>query len=236
MILNWSVIIAPAALAAALIVAPGCDVTDATLTWGFKESFRAYIDGSIANGEWTTANGATYDTPSFSWANGSGRYDPATGTGSIAFTGSVRFVGHDGLLDTTIENPTLMLDGDSGRLLLDVTGVTMDGVMVDTDDVPFVLLPSVEVVGDDAVRTVDAETTLTEDGATAFPNYPAGEAFDPVSVSMNVGKTCDTVTVDEGYGPQAPQFPLAAFLTGLGVLAVVAAAAVFLFLTRRRRA
>ena len=26
-----------------------CTVTDASLVWGFKENFRAYIDGSIAN-------------------------------------------------------------------------------------------------------------------------------------------------------------------------------------------
>jgi hypothetical protein len=230
------VLIVPAVLAAALAVAPGCAVTDATLTWGFKESFRAYIDGSIANGEWTVSNGAVYATPSFSWPGGTGRYDPATGTGYIDFTGSVRFTGHDGVLDTTIENPTLVLDGATGTLWLDVTGVTMDGAMVDTDDVPFVALSSVEVTGEDAARTLDAGTALTEDGAAAFPNYPAGEAFDPVAVSMTVGKTCAAETPDAGYAPQGAQFPLAGFLTALGGLTVIAAATVFFLLTRRRRA
>ena len=41
--------------------APGCDVVSASLEWGFKESFRGYIDGSIANGEWTVAEGAAYE-------------------------------------------------------------------------------------------------------------------------------------------------------------------------------
>lgn len=226
-------LIVPALFAAALAVAPGCDVSDATLTWGFKESFRAYIDSDIANGEWTTADGATYTTPSFEWSGGTGRYDPATGTGYIDFAGSVRFTGHDGLLDTTIQNPTLLLQGDSGTMLLDVTGATMDGDMVDSTDVAFVELPSIEVAGDDAVRTLDAETALRDDGAIAFPNYPVGEAFDPVSVSMTVGKTCSTERADDVSDDGNPALigPLAG-----GVAVALAAGAGIFVATRRRRA
>jgi hypothetical protein len=227
------VLIVPVLIAAALAVPPGCDVSDATLTWGFKESFRAYIDSDIANGEWTTADGATYTTPSFAWSGGTGRFDPATGTGYIDFTGSVRFTGHDGLLDTTIQNPTVLLQGDSGTLSLDVTGVTMDGDMVDSTDVAFVDLASAEVVGGDAVRTLDAETTLTDDGAIAFPNYAVGEAFDPVSVSMTVGKTCSTERADDVSDDGDPG--LMGPLAGGIALALAAGAGVF-FATRRRRA
>ncbi len=66
--------------------AEGCPVDDATLTWGFKETFRSYISGSIANGEWTVADGATYETPDFGWSDGTGAYDPDGGEGLIAFT------------------------------------------------------------------------------------------------------------------------------------------------------
>ena len=55
---------------------PAASSRDATLTWGFKESFRAYIDGDIANGEWTTSGGATYETPEFSWSDGTGPLRP----------------------------------------------------------------------------------------------------------------------------------------------------------------
>lgn len=226
-------LIVPALFAAALAVAPGCDITDATLTWGFNESFRADIDSGIADGEWTTADGATYTTPSFQWSGGTGRYDPATGTGYIDFTGSVRFTGHDGLLDTTIRDPTLLLQGSSGSMLLDVAVVTRDGDMVDSTDVAFVDLLSVEVVGDDAVRTLDAETALTDDGAIAFPDYAVGDAFDPVSVSMTVGKTCSTERADDVSDDGNPALigPLA------GGIAVALAAGVGIFVaTRRRRA
>lgn len=217
---------------ASAVVAPGCDVTDATLSWGFKESFRAYIDGDIANGEWTTADGATYETPSFGWSGGTGSYDPATGTGSVGFTGSVRFTGHDGLLDTTIADPVIRFDGGSGVLLLDVSGPTMDGTPTDLVDVEFVALPSVEVMGDDAVRTVDAATELTADGSTAFPNYAAGEAFDPVSLSMTVGKLCATEVAGDLDGRTAAGQLL---VWALGGAALVSAAVTAIVIATRRR-
>ena len=49
----------------------------------------------------------------------------------------MRFTGHDGLLDTTIADPSVLLQGDSGILVLDVSGPTMDGDMIDQADVPF---------------------------------------------------------------------------------------------------
>src|SRR5690606_23738697 len=52
----------PTAVSAVLT---GCTVTDAELVWGYKESFRSYISGSIAHGEWTVADGAAYETPNF---------------------------------------------------------------------------------------------------------------------------------------------------------------------------
>ena len=216
-------------------VAVECDITDATLTWGFKESFRSYIDGDIANGSWTTDGNASYDTPSFTWSGGTGTYTPIYDRTEIAFTGSVRFVGHDGLLDTTIANPVIRIDGQTGSLALDVSGPTMDGDPIDLRDVAFVDLAAGDVTGDDAVRTVDADTALTADGAIAFPNYESGTAFDPASISMTVGMLCPTAAaVDDVETSSAPS-PL---VIGLGVFAALAVAAIVLVivLTRRRRA
>lgn len=225
--------------------APGCDVASATLEWGFKESFRGYIDGSIANGEWTVADGATYETPSFSFP-GSGRLDPRDPNGTVAFGGSVRFTGHGGVLDTTISNPVLVVRPDgTGMLLLDVSGPTMEGDPVDVREAPFV---TVDLAGQnltpvDGVIEIDAApTTLTAEGEAAFPNYPEGEAFDPITVTMNVGD-CDltgqpigTDTVDGGApGDSAPEnLPL---VVGLFVFSCVVATAgiLGLFLWRRAR-
>lgn len=163
---------------------PSCQVADAELRWGFKESFRAYIDGSIANGEWTTAGGADYATPEFIWTGGEGAIP-----GDVAFRGTVRFTGHGGVLDTTIGNPVVRIAADgSAALLLDVSGPTMAGDPIDERGVAFVMIDLGDVpapVGGELVIET-ARTTLTEQGSVAFPNYPAGEAFDAVTLRMRV--------------------------------------------------
>lgn len=188
-------VLTPAAAASAVTAqTPGCDIRSAELSWGFKESFRAYIDGSIANGEWTVADGASYATPSFGFASESGRIDPRAPLGQIAFPGSVRFTGHGGILDTTIANPVVLFQSDdTALLLLDVTGPTMEGDQVAVTATPFV---EIDLAGQnfaavDGIITIDdAPTTLTVDGNDAFPNYEAGEAFDPITVTIDVGD-CD---------------------------------------------
>jgi len=217
--------------------APGCDIRDATLTWGFKESFRAYIDGDIANGEWTTSDGATYETPEFSWSGGTGRYNSDTGSGFVQFSGSVRFTGHDGLLDTTFSNPVVTLSADAGTLILDVVGPSMDGAQVDAEDVPFVELLDLELAGEDALVTVDAGTVLTEDGEAAFPDYQAGTEFDPVALNMPTSGECAAGLDGGDAGPADggaidPALVIFAVLAPLTLIVVV----VMIAVGRRARA
>jgi hypothetical protein len=231
----------PAAPAAAQ--APGCDVDAATLTWGFKESFRAYIDGSIANGEWAVADGATYQTPTFGFTADEGRLDPRVLQGSVDFPGSVRFTGHGGILDTTIANPALLFRADGKAfLLLDVRGVTMEGDDVAMASTLFVELDLAgqELAPVDGIVTLDeVPTTLTADGALAFPNYPAGEAFDPVSatIDVDVGADCDLSGLPVGgdaYDPE-PASGIVPLVVGGGVIALLVGISLF-FARRRRRA
>lgn len=205
----------PATLAAALLMAPAeafadqttdadtaegsaCQITNATLDWGVKESFRAYISGTIANGSWDTSEGATYDTPNFTWSDGTGSYDPATDTGEITFEGTVQFTGHDGVLDLTIANPTFEFEGDGqAALVMDTISHDMDGeVAVDADQqwVGEVSLDDDISPEDGSVELSDLETTLTNSGAAAFGGfYEAGEALDPVGLSFDLAD-CDATT------------------------------------------
>lgn len=219
---------------------PGCDVESATLEWGFKESFRSYIDSSIANGEWTVADGATYDTPVFGFSSDTGRIDPRDPNGSVSFAGSVRFTGHGGILDTTVANPVLVLRGDgTGLLLLDVSGPTMEGDPVEVTGAPFVELDLAgqDLTPVDGIVTIDeAPAELTEEGAEAFPNYPAGEAFDPVSATIDVGE-CDLSGLPIG-GDAIVEEPTTGWLWVLVPVAaavLVLAAVVAVLLARRRR-
>ncbi|GHF22291.1 HtaA domain-containing protein [Pseudolysinimonas yzui] len=232
------------AASAAPTQAPGCDVVTAELTWGFKESFRAYIDGSIANGEWTVADGATYDTPDFGFPAESGRVDPRQPNGSIAFAGSVRFTGHGGILDTTVARPVVVIHPDgTGVLLLDVSGPTMEGDQVSVVEAEFL---DIDLTGqnltpvDGVIRIDAAPTTLTSDGAVAFPNYEAGTAFDPITVVADVGD-CDLTgqpigTDTTGDTDTAGEAGMPWLLPAIGVAAVaVGALVVALIVTRRRR-
>lgn len=175
---------------------PACDITDATITWGFKESFRSYISGSIAKGAWEPFGGVGYETPAFTWTGGTGSYDPATGAGSIAFPGGIRFTGHGGLLDSTVQNATLELAPAAGRVLVDLAGVSMesalagDDTVVTTPQVPLVTLDLAgleSTVSGDALTlaATDAATAITDEGYAAFGNYETGTAFDPLSFTAS---------------------------------------------------
>jgi hypothetical protein len=222
-----------------------CVVDDATLTWGFKESFRAYIDGSIANGEWTVAGDASYATPLFTFANGSGGTDLEAGDVDVSFGGSITFTGHGGVLNTTIANPQFVVDGDEATLFVDVTGTTRDGVEVSRIGIEFVTLDlaGVEATRDgNTVTWADVPTTLTDTGHSAFGTYPAGEAFDPLTLSIEVAEDCgeapvaapeateDAVEVEQ-VSSEWPLWATIAIIAGLLLLALVVA----LLIVRARR-
>jgi hypothetical protein len=229
---------AGSAVAAPEMVEPGCVVRDATLHWGFKESFRAYIESDIANGEWTTSRGATYETPEFMWSDGQGRYDPATGFGYVQYLGTVRFTGHDGLLDSTIADPTLSISPEGAFLLLDVAGPSMEGEQIDAQDVSFVELPGAQVSGQDARVVLVSDSVLTADGEAAFPDYQAGTAFDPVKFALELDQCspADGFAGGDDISP-APTPPWVIAGAILGPLAIIAAiVSAIVLVTRRRRA
>ena len=202
----------PVSITASPAAAGQCLVDDATLTWGFKESFRAYITSTIANGEWATSDGATYETPEFGW-NGAGTYDPETETGDLGFTGAVRFTGHDGALDTTIANPRIVIDEDRAVLLLDISGTTQEGATVEAQGVEFAELDLAGATTEAAMDAGSGEietialggipATLTAAGAEAFGTYPEGEPLDPVSLSLELPADCAAAAPDETPGPEA---------------------------------
>ncbi|HEX7835666.1 MAG TPA: HtaA domain-containing protein [Pseudolysinimonas sp.] len=227
----------PAAAAAATpaVVEPGCVVRDATLSWGFKESFRAYIASDIANGEWTTTGGATYETPEFGWSNGSGRYDPVTGEGFVQFLGTVEFTGHGGVLDTTIADPALSITPDGAFLLLDVSGPSMEGDQIDAQDVSFVELTDVSTASNELRVSLDSPTVLTHDGESAFPDYQAGVAFDPVELTLDLDLCSPAYSGGDDLPPSAPGLALVG-LYSIPLVLLVAAILGVVFVVRRARA
>lgn len=193
-----SALVALSSTPAALMAEGQCQVLESEVTWGFKESFRSYISGSIARGQWTTTGDVGYETPAFSFSGGEGAIAPDRTSGGVAFEGELLFEGHGGILRTSLANPTLVIDsGRSATLVVDVTGDTMDMVSVSAEDVEFVTLEwsagdeSVDVATGEWLVT-GAQATLTGAGSESFGTYPEGEPFDPVDIRLLVTPSCLT--------------------------------------------
>lgn len=193
-----SALVALSSSPAALLAEGECEVVESEITWGFKESFRSYISGAIALGQWTTSGDVSYETPAFIFSGGEGTIASDRRSGSVAFEGELLFEGHGGILRTSLANPTLTLDGHRrATLVFDVTGDTMDRVSVSADDVDFVALEW--SAGDESLNVASGEwvitgaaATLTASGSESFGTYPAGEPFDPVDIRLAVTPSCFT--------------------------------------------
>jgi len=206
-----------------------CQVEDVSITWGFKESFRSYISSSIANGSWEVSGDVGYEIPEFTFTGGSGFLASDRSSGEVAFTGGIVFSGHDGILETSLQNPELVVTGPrEATLVLDVTGDTMEEVSVNQQDVDFASVTwdgSLETVDADhgEWRVVDAEVSLTQVGSEAFGTYPAGEVLDPMSFTLSLTPGC---LEDEG--------PSIWWIPG-GVVAIAAGLSALVFAIRRGR-
>lgn len=223
-------------------------IKSANLGWGVRDSFRNYVRGGIANGSWEL-NGTSYSSDAFNWSNGTGTFKG--GKGSISFSGSVRFTGHHGILDTTIANPRLEINGNSGTLYATMNSNDPSGKATNYGEVA---LLKVDLSGlqssSDAVSVNGAATTLTAEGAKAFAGfYDAGKDMAPLSFSaaINGAKTTtktvsETVYEGEGCDPVTGN-PLAS--TGAsgvegtlvaGFIAVAAGAGTVVYTRRRKKA
>lgn len=190
------------ALATMMGIAPvsvpdgSCVVEDVSITWGFKESFRSYISGSIANGSWEVSGDVGYEIPAFTFTGGRGYVSPDRTEGALSFEGELLFQGHGGILETSLQNPTVVFTGAHlATLVLDVTGDTMEEVSVSQQDVPFASITwdraSEEVSSEEGVWHVEsAEVMLTDEGSAAFGTYPAGDVMDPMSMRIQVEQGC----------------------------------------------
>ncbi|WP_314928883.1 HtaA domain-containing protein [Rothia mucilaginosa] len=223
-------------------------IKSANLGWGVRDSFRNYVRGGIANGSWEL-NGTSYSSDAFNWSNGTGTFKG--GKGSISFSGSVRFTGHHGVLDTTIANPRLEINGNSGTLYATMNSNDPSGKATNYGEVA---LLNVDLSGlqssADAVSVNGAATALTAEGAKAFAGfYDAGKDMAPLSFSaaINGAKTTtktvsETVYEGEGCDPVTGK-PLAS--TGAsgvegtlvaGFIAVAAGAGTVVYTRRRKKA
>ncbi|MGO2140991.1 MAG: HtaA domain-containing protein [Leucobacter sp.] len=193
-------------------------VAGATLEWGVKESFRAYIGGNIAKGSATPLGSVSAtETGTYVWSNGAGEVAIDGSAGSIGFGAEdgVRFQGHsmeiDGqeisVLDATFTSPRIVITSPtSGELRMNVAGYAFEsttelGEPFSLTDAPIASLVLPAPTTDGTTLTwANVPASLTEQGALAFGGgafYSAGAALDPVSFSLPL----ETSTVPGGENP-----------------------------------
>lgn len=117
-----------AAVLTLAILASGCYNT----TWGIRDSFRNYVTMPAFGGHLEVSEGAVWlDGPGtgkgpFSFKTVSSTFDPATTTGEAQFKGKVTAQSHYDaglggyILDMTLSDLRLEIDGDVGRLYTDI--------------------------------------------------------------------------------------------------------------------
>ena len=162
-------------------------VTSAEATWGVRQSFRTYIRGNIARGAWELT-GVGDNGTSFTFNGNAGAVDPSTRTGTVLLPGSIRFTGHNGVLDTRFSNLEIQFSGNTGQLVLNAASNSTEGTRNDYGRVAIANLSFTDLNISETAASGTATTTLTDVGAEAFGQfYPPGDPLDPISFTAQLG-------------------------------------------------
>jgi hypothetical protein len=170
-------------------------VTGGYLDWGVKESFRSYVRGPIAKGDYSAAGGATENgdgTLRFPATGGS--YDAASGVTSVRLAGSVHFTGHAGALEMTFSALHVLFDGKGGGTLYADAVSKPDTTGAAAVAYPGVALADLNEAAATVTRSAGAAAwtgigaKLSAAGAPAFAGfYQPGQVLDPADLSIAVG-------------------------------------------------
>lgn len=167
-------------------------IEDAAVDWGVRRTFREYVTGSIAKGEWKLTAGAQDGGALFRFPRGEGTYDKKKQTLDADFAGTVRFTGEHGL-DLALSKVAVKVKDGKGTLLADVDskGDKGDkggkgGKGVTLKNAPLITFAAKELKPKAGlVSLTEVPSKLTADGSKAFGGmYKAGSAMDPLSLAV----------------------------------------------------
>ncbi|MBI8999380.1 HtaA domain-containing protein [Corynebacterium sp. CCM 9185] len=182
---------------------------DGAMRWGFKKSFRSYIQSGGTKGGWEL-DGMSYDSGSEQFVL---TPDPDrmkvvdADTATIPLQGSLRFFGHEGeggqgpgkyALDFTLSDMKLVVDGTSATLVVDYRGLELEPgtTMVsgeksanDADFMDIQLAQAPDFTS--GSLDLNGSVNLSADGASIFAGfYEPGQEFDPISLAATLEKVC----------------------------------------------
>ncbi|AWH91495.1 hypothetical protein A6035_04155 [Dietzia lutea] len=179
------------------------EVTGGSIKWGFKQSFRNYFYG-FAHGT-HTFDGVSFEGTDnatdgkYVWPVTAGTVD-GPGSATASGEGSVNFNAHGGVLNTTISNPTVEIDGTAGVLKLDwegnefTTDEDAEPVKIGGEQVvaaTFALPAASDFHAPGQITVTSPASVIGENFVPAFNNYPSGSALDPVTLVLDITATCE---------------------------------------------
>ncbi|WP_443052878.1 HtaA domain-containing protein [Streptomyces sp. NBC_01186] len=232
-------------------------IEDAAVDWGVRRTFREYVTGPIAKGEWKLTGGAQDGGALFRFPRGKGKYDEKKGTLDVEFSGAVHFTGK--ALDLSLREVTVRVEDGKGTLAAEVRQGGKTAKTAEARDlITFRAKKRALEPQDDLVKVTEAPAKLTAQGARAFNGmYGKGTTMDPVSLAVALGDKAELPALPD-LGSGAPSSgakaerpkkarqaaarsdassassstPLIA--TGAGVAVLLAAAAAFVAVRKRR--
>ncbi len=142
------------------------------LSWSVSAGFSSYITGPTAHGAIETRGGATRSGGLFHFGQAAGSsYDPTTGLGTVAYTGTVRFTGHGGGLDVSVANPEFRFTAPGSAELWVGGGTRLHLATVN-------VAAATRTTSGSAVTFSGAPVTLTSAGRALFlGNYSSLDAL-----------------------------------------------------------
>lgn len=179
---------ASGALAGISPAAAEANITGGSLTWGFKTSFRAYINTGNGNPPIAVSDGATINADGiFTFPSTGGTYDADSGTTNAKYGGKVVFSYPAHMFAITLANPTVVISGGTATLKADVE-LNTGASPVSVQQANIATLSGTPTSSGSTVTGSNFGATLTAEGATAFNGfYSAGESLDPLSFTFTTG-------------------------------------------------
>jgi hypothetical protein len=197
-----------------LLTAVGVLSTGCFGTWGLRASYRNYVTSPAAGGAIEAKEGATWldgtgtGKGPFRWTIDSSAFDPSTETGFVQFAGGVQTSGHPtasgSVLDLSLWNPRLEINGDVGTLYVDLNFRPFESFAPAT-------IPALQAKTDVAFATIDLSgVTWTPDtyGGIHVLNAPSTGLADAMHLIGWDAFYGDPVTLDPfsvTFYPGAPK-------------------------------
>lgn len=152
-------------------------MTTTTLTWGIKESLIAYIE-RLEDGLFETTSGASRIGNEFRFTldEAASQFDTETQQGVLQFRGSVIITGHWGSMRVEINDPRIILAGESGEIYTLIKSVFGD----DT----FLTFGTLNVTT--PAPRLTADVALAPGGQSLMgQQYSVGQELSPLSISWS---------------------------------------------------